>query len=279
MSRPRNPIWLLAALLALLSTLLLPTLAVAADPERPLTSAELAVGERRIRAAVQYVAAADAELRTASCPIPTGSGPTPQSCPPPSGFLGVEARDQIKAIYCGPAVGQVVSNYTWAMGAARNKYTQGQIAAWMRTDINGGTAAPELEDGLEQSTIRSPRRPQNWDWVVINLLDRNHDGQEGDELHGYVRSNVSGSRMPLALPVKPHEPGAQFWLVSWPLPKPSVGHWIAVYGWKHLWQGGDLARTYYTDSSKDEGGGTGKYSDPTRHLAEMIMLHTRRLVW
>jgi hypothetical protein len=39
------------------------------------------------------------------------------------------------------------------------------------------------------------------------------------------------------------------------------------------------ARIYYTDSSKDEGGSTGKFWDPTRHIAAMIMEHTQRFVW
>jgi hypothetical protein len=36
---------------------------------------------------------------------------------------------------------------------------------------------------------------------------------------------------------------------------------------------------YYTDSSKDEGGGTGKYWTPTRWFTLMILEHTRLIVW
>jgi hypothetical protein len=59
----------------------------------------------------------------------------------------------------------------------------------------------------------------------------------------------------------------------------SPGHWIAVYGWYSYWTGTDFARVYYTDSSKDEGGSTGKYWNSTKSMAALIGEHTRRLVW
>ena len=197
----------------------------------------------------------------------------------PQGFLSVEARDQTLSHYCGPAVGQVIANYSWATSAGGNKYTQGRIAGWMGTDAYGQTDAPRLEDGLEAATTGSPRRPANWDWVVTDLRDRDGDQSTGDELHSYVRSNISTSRMPLAVPVKPHASSSNFNLPSWPKPVASVGHWIGVYGWYSTWNGGDTARTYYTDSSRDEGGATGKFWLPTRHLAFLVGEHTRRFVW
>lgn len=256
----------------------------AADPaERPLTRQEERAAQRRIAEAERFLQQADAALGLAavSCPTPTAADTsvTPDSCPPPSGSLAVEARDQTKGTYCGPATGQVIANYTWAMGAGQNKYTQAQIAGWMNTDINGGTDAFNLERGLERATTGAPRRPAGWDWVVINLADRNGNGLVGDELHGYVRSNVSGSKMPLAIPVKPHDRNSAFHLSSWPFVVQSIGHWIPLYGWIGLYDGTDSARIRYTDSSKDEGGSTGKFSDPTRHLAILIMEHTKRLVW
>jgi hypothetical protein len=41
----------------------------------------------------------------------------------------------------------------------------------------------------------------------------------------------------------------------------------------------DTSLLYYTDSSKDEGGGTGRYWDPIRHIAGMIRDHTQMFVW
>lgn len=269
----------LAALLAM--AIAAPAFAEAGEPQ--LTPSERAAGERKIRAAERYLAQADGVLSPAWCPAGTAAGSmaVQATCAPvKSGFLSVEARDQAFGHYCGPAVGQVISNYAWAVAAGANKYTQAKIAVWMRTDVMGQTTVADLAAGLDVATANAPRTPANWDWVSIELRDRNGNGTTGDELHGYVRSNVSGSRMPLGLSVKPHDPQGQFHLSSWSKPVLSSGHWIAAYGWyAAAYDGSDFARIYYTDSSRDEGGSTGKFWDPTRHMAGMINVHTRRLVW
>jgi len=203
------------------------------------------------------------------------------ACQPPQGFLAVEARDQIFGHYCGPAVGQVIANYSWAMPAGRNVYLQRRIAEWMSTDVLGQTTAFTMERGLETATLGSPRRPANWDWIVTVLGDFDGDGWMGDQLDAIVRTNISHSRMPLAIPVKPHDDnspsGAH--LFSWPNAVNSIGHWVAIYGWIHVHDGTDLARMYYTDSSRDEGGATGKFWTPTRWFTLLMIEHTRRLVW
>jgi hypothetical protein len=266
--------------------------------ERPLTRSEQAASNRKVAAAMVYLASPAAMAMgraTLGCATPEGATPkdvtssrgldaiagagTLADCDIPSGFLGVSARDQTRAHYCGPAVGQVIANYTWAVPLDANKYSQAKIAGWMQTDANGGTSAFTMEDGLEIATASAPRRPPDWDWVVTYLKDADRDGGVGDQLHDYVRSNVSGSRMALAIPVLPHQRDARFHLSSWPNPVRSPGHWIAAYGWKGLYDGTDFSRLYYTDSSKDEGGSTGRFWDPVRHVAGMIMDHTERFVW
>jgi hypothetical protein len=254
--------------------------------ERPLTPEEEAQAEAKIAAAEQYLASPAAEQESYSslaCITPNGSSAagesTQASCTTPYKVLAVEARDQIRGHYCGPAVGQVIANYSWAMASGKNKYSQTTIAGWMKTDTYGSTDAPRLEDGLERATASSPRKPANWNWVVMRLQDTDGDGLFGDQLHGYVRSNVSGSKMPLAIPVKPHDRNSRYRLSSWPRPVSSVGHWIAAYGWYAYWSNTDTPQIAYTDSSRDEGGSTGKFWDPTRHLAAMIMEHTQRIVW
>ena len=255
-----------------------------APAERPLSPDEQAAAAAKIAASDAYLASADGaggDMATLSCVTPTAEGTQAATlaCAVPQGYLAVEARDQIKAFYCGPATGQVIANYSWAMRSGFNKYTQTRIAGWMQTDARQRTDAPELEDGLEFATQGSPRRPAGWDWVVADVRDRDGDGHTGDELQGYVRSNVSGSKMPLAFPVKPHDPRSRYYLISWPRPVASVGHWIAVYGWYGNYTGTTFARIYYADSSRDEGGSTGKFWDPTRDIAALIAEHTRRLVW
>ena len=255
--------------------------------ERSLTANERAASDRRVAAAEAYARTIQSEggdLVSLACVTPesTTSASTAagtQACGIPQGFLGVEARDQVFGHYCGPAVGQVIANYSWAMASGVNKYTQGRIAGWMGTDATGQTDAFGMEDGLEAGTSGSPRRPANWDWVVTDLRDRDGDGTTGDELHTYVRSNISASRMPMAIPVKPHDVASRFYLSSWPRPVASPGHWISIYGWYNTWDGADRARMYFTDSSRDEGGATGKFWNPTRHIAILIGEHTRRFVW
>jgi hypothetical protein len=274
---------LMSAVLAMPASAAKPTGPPELQAERPLTPEERAAADRKLAASDAYLDAVTSQgmdLVSLSCVTPTGSTKAEtQSCTVPQGYLAVEARDQTKAFYCGPATGQVISNYSWAVASGANKYTQAKIAGWMQTDINGSTSAPLLEDGLELGTKGSPRRPAGWDWVVLDVRDRDADGHTGDELQGYVRSNVSSSKMPLAIPVKPHDPNSGYYLVSWPKPVASVGHWIAAYGWYGNYTGTTFARIYYTDSSKDEGGSTGKFWDPTRDIAALIREHTRRIVW
>lgn len=264
----------------------------AATEEPPLTPEQEAAAEVKIAAAEAYVAAeaaSGAGLVTLACVSPNslssldGSADTDASiqasCGTPYATLAMEARDQIRGHYCGPAVGQVIANYSWAMGSGKNKYSQTTIAGWMATDTYGSTNANWLEAGLERATSKSPRRPANWDWLVTYLRDTDRDGLYGDQLHSYVRTSISSFRMPLAIPVKPHDRYAKYHLVSWPRPVNSVGHWIAVYGWYAYWTNSDTPQIGYTDSSRDEGGSTGKFWDPTRHLAAMILVHTGRFVW
>ena len=263
--------------------------------ERPLTAEEQAASDRKVAAAQRYLATPEARAAvrvSLVCVTPEGVVPhgtadgaggaetNATGCDGvPSDFLSVSPRDQVRNTYCGPAVGQVIANYTWKMPADGNKYTQAQLAAWMQTDRLGGTSAFTLEDGLELGTAGAPRRPAGWDWVVTNLTDSDRDGTIGDQLHGFVRANVSGSRMGLAIPVLPHEDGGRFHLSSWPRPVNSPGHWISAYGWLGLYDGTNSSRIYYTDSSKDEGGATGRFWDPMRHMGGMIMDHTGRFVW
>ena len=294
----RRSVSAMLIMLALSAMAATPTAAVRPVPapglpptdEPPLTPEAQSASDRKVAAALAYVAEQDREGRdlvSLACVTPTagtervtaGSGVVTDACYVPQGYLSVSARDQTKWYYCGPAVGQVIANYSWAVAATANKYTQAKIAEWMKTDINGLTNGSELIAGLEKATAGSPRRPAVWAWVITELRDHSGNGTTGDELQAFVRSNVSDSKMPLAVPVKPHSPTSNYSLASWPNPVNSTGHWIALYGWYSAWTGTDFARVYFTDSSKDEGGSTGKYWNSTKSMAALIGEHTRRLVW
>lgn len=204
---------------------------------------------------------------------------TINACGVPSAFLSVTPRQQTKNHYCGPAVGQVIANYSWKMAAAANKFPQAKIAEWMKTDVFGKTNAPELAVGLNKATSGSPRLPAGFGWTFTTLQDSDFDGTTADQLHDYVRTAVSHWRMPLAIAVKPHDKNSNFNLSSWPNTVSSPGHWIAAYGWYSFFIGNHGARTYFADSSANQGGGTGTYWNSTLSLATMIGEHTRRFVW
>jgi hypothetical protein len=263
--------------------------------ERPLTTGELRLSNAKVAAAETFVQrlrqagfglnsldcvpniAPQADADAAPAAGPANEATADASCAPPSGFLPVEARQQAKSYYCGPAVGQVISNYAWAMATGKNKFSQATIAGWMKTDINGLTNAPELAAGLNRATAGSPRHKPGFSWGITDLRDLNGSGSTSDELQTYLVSAISSVRMPVAIAVKPHDPGSVYNLASWPNPIRTSGHWISAYGW--VGTGGTSAKTYYTDSSGAQGGGTGKYWNLTSVIANLIDEHTRRIVW
>jgi hypothetical protein len=262
--------------------------------ERPLTAAEQQLSLAKIAAAEAFTVRLRSSgfgLVSLACVpniAPPGSAATPSTayarapsteagCAPPSGFLSVEARQQAKSYYCGPAVGQVISNYAWAMASGKNKFGQTTIAGWMKTDIYGQTSAPELAVGLNRATSGSPRHKPGFTWGITDLRDTDGDGSTADQLQSYLMSAISGGRMPIAMAVKPHDPGSAYNLASWPNPIRTSGHWISAYGWAG--SGGASAKTYYSDSSGAQGGGTGKYWNLTSVIANLIGEHTRRIVW
>ena len=271
----------------------IPPVAPAPRAERPLTPAEQAASDGKVAAARSFVAklrAAGFGLASLSCAVPntapaeasarsplTGSV-TNGPCGIPSGYLSVTARQQEKSYYCGPAVGQVITNYAWAMASGSNKYSQTTIAGWMKTDLNGMTNAPELAAGLQRATASAPRTPGNFSWATTDLRDLDRNGSTADELQDYVVSAVSSWKMPLAFAVKPHDKDSGHNLSSWPKVVSSPGHWIAAYGW-YGFGGISYSRIHYADSSKNYGGGTGKYWNPTLEMAALINEHTRRFVW
>ena len=266
-----------------------------APGERPLTAAERALSAAKVAAAESFAARLRSSgfgLVSLACvpniaPLGSAAGPSataPASktastaaCAPPSGFLTVEARQQTRNHYCGPAVGQVISNYAWVMAAGKNKFSQTTIAGWMKTDVNGLTNAPELAAGLNRATAGSPRHKPGFTWGITDLRDGDGDGGTADELQTYLMSAISGVKTPIAIAVKPHDPGSAYNLASWPNPIRTSGHWISAYGWAGT--GGASAKTYYSDSSAAQGGGTGKYWNLTSVIATLIGEHTRRIVW
>jgi hypothetical protein len=95
----------------------------------------------------------------------TDGGITPQyvcqfePCEPSTKQLTVYARQQTKSYYCGPAVVQIVSNFSWGKTGTANKYTQKTISDnWTHTDANGQTYLGDEINGMNQAT----KRPSNF---------------------------------------------------------------------------------------------------------------------
>lgn len=236
------------------------------------------------RAAAHEVDAADDPVPGDVTPLCVIEGDDPgftQDCYVPSGTLATEPRDQDKNIYCGPAVVQVASNWSWMKASGANKHTQQVISNnWTKTDANGGTDAYKLRDGMNGATASSPRRPPApFAYVVQPLVDTDGDGTAGDQMHNYIETDINTDHMPVAIPLKPHQPGAQVWLSSWPNAHASVGHWILIYGWRRHWDNSRTPLLRYDDSSKDEGGSTGAFSDPSKDIYDLVRVHTNRIVW
>ena len=167
---------------------------------------------------------------TTSCPTPTSTGDaasasghsTTSSCYTPFKFVlgNVNPRQQEKWYWCGPAVGQVMSNYSWAMGAAQNKYTQAQIASWMRTEINRQTFLGDFIAGVNRAT----RRPSNFVYIQKHAPSFTN-------WHNTIISGVYNWRLPLAAGVNPHPFGSSVWIVSWPQER-NAAHYIELHGYE-----------------------------------------------
>jgi hypothetical protein len=183
------------------------------------------------------------------------------------GFLSTYARDQDTWFYCGPATVQVVSNKQWGIYSSNdntNKYTQQKISdTWTYTDTNGLTSPYREEVGLNGST--SGHKPAGFVYLRYQVTS-------GSDWHNKVVTDVSDWGMPLTASVAPHDPGASYFLSSWPNPTSTgAAHWIVIRGWYGLWDGSMTPYVYYNDSSRDEGGATGAFSDPSFRVYQTLI--------
>ena len=97
----------------------------------------------------------------------------------------------MKSHYCGPAVGQVIANYAWADGGRREQVHADDDRAWMKTDVNGLTNAPELAAGLRPATPADPARRRSGRGRVTDLRDRDGSGSTVDELQDFLVTAIS----------------------------------------------------------------------------------------
>lgn len=244
-----------------------------------LTPQQQAHQAAKLARAAQVQLATGMGLAAQSCPEPefaglSGEPAAASPCTPATFTLQTRARQQATYYYCGPASGQVVSNLSWGIinsstggtTTTNNKYTQATIAGWMNT-TTAGTSGANLASGLNTAA----KRPSGFSYSYTAA-------GTGAQLHSKVVVNTWDWKMPLVLPVKPHDPGALYRLTSWPNAI-EAWHWITIRGYSGFWDGTRNPRLYYNDSSAGYQGSTGAFVDPSFDIDYVNNRNTGNVVW
>jgi hypothetical protein len=212
-----------------------------------------------------------------------GEDPPCQQPPPSSYSLATKARHQHRWFYCGAAVVQVVSNYTWGFTSSNtcggdgcpagvNKFNQHTISTnWTRTDINQQTFVSDLVTGLNAASIKPSGFVYAW-----------QTNMSWTQFHSTIKVDTYTWRMPLAARVDPRHVGSQYFLTSWAgASAGDYGHYITLRGYSGSLQG--TANAYYNDSSGgvDEHnsaihilGSTGAFTDRSFTVFQTMVNHT-----
>jgi hypothetical protein len=98
------------------------------------------------------------------------------------------------------------------------------------------------------------------------------------ELQDKVITDTAAWGLGAALPVKPHDLGATYWLTSWPNAV-TAWHWLALRGYNGRYDGTRSALLYYSDSSGGYSGSTGNFSDPTYDMHYVNARNSANIVW
>lgn len=256
------------------------------DRVLPLTAAQRAsrdAKESLISATLDATAGGDggSGAVTMSCPTPTGAGTrdaveaetlAAASCFTPSTFtLAASPRQQEKSYYCGPAVVQVVSNFSYGH-TTTNKYSQTTISNnWTKTDATLQTYLGDFINGMNAAS----RKPSGFAYM------QKHSPTFAD-WHTTIVSGVYNWRMPLATSVRPHEVGATYYIISWPVAK-AAAHYIGLFGYKGFASTRNLDRkVYYTDTAGQyaaSGVKAGNFWDISFDIYQTMMMNNKNMVY
>ena len=198
---------------------------------------------------------------------------------PASMVLPTRARQQTTDYNCGPAVAQVIINYTHGILSTNNAgddrttnwTTQATLSRWMNTSVLYGTGGAAVTEGLNHAGgLRKPFPAWAYDY--------DQTGSRKD-LHDKIVTDIAIYEMPLAIAINPHMAKAGIYqLASWPDERPLARHWIAVRGYEGLW-GSPFPIVHYSDSSAGYGGGTGNYWDLSLVIHETNDRNYGRIIW
>ena len=198
---------------------------------------------------------------------------------PDSKILATQPRQQTTDYNCGPAVAQVIINYTRGIsstaldgaGAATNWTSQSTLGRWMGTTVLYGTGAPGVTQALNRSGgLQKPSA--SWSYAIEPT-----GGPKA--FHDKVVTDIAVYDMPVAIAINPHMAKVGIYqLASWPDERPLARHWIVVRGYEGLW-GSPSPIIHYSDSSAGYGGGTGNYWDLAEVLHDTNDRNYGRLVW
>lgn len=198
---------------------------------------------------------------------------------PDSKVLETQPRQQSTDYNCGPAVAQVIINYTRGLSSSSldgvstetNWTSQSTLGRWMGTTVLYGTGAPGVTRALNVSGgLRKPFAA--WSYATERT-------GTAKNLHDKVVTDIAVYDMPLAIAVNPHMAKVGIHqLASWPDERPLARHWIVIRGYEGLW-GSPSPLIHYSDSSAGYGGGTGNYWDLSEVLHETNQRNYGRIVW
>ena len=203
--------------------------------------------------------------------------------PPPTGWtLATKARHQHRWFYCGAAVVQMASNYTWGYTSSStcgaegcpsgtNKYSQHYISNnWTNTDDNMQTYVGDLVTGLNNATV-----------MPNGFIYAYQTNMSWSSFHNTVKTDVYTWQMPLAARVDPRHTGSQYFLTSWAgAPGGDYGHYVLLRGYDGSTQSAALARYNDTSGGQDEHNGTGilgstgAFSDKSFTVYKTMVNHT-----
>jgi hypothetical protein len=212
---------------------------------------------------------------------------TSTDCAPVSYTLATYARRQYNDFYCGPATAQVIINRSRGIyssnvdpqNTSTNYKTQTYIASrllwynsalgrWENTNTAGQTNAYMLTNGLNELA----RLPSGFIFAVVPT-------GTGSEWHSKIITDTQQWHMAFGTAIKMTSTSPR--LSSWqPISAGTeVHHWIPIRGYSGRWDGTNTPKVYYNDSSGQQGGGTGSYSDSSLKVYNLNHWHTARVVW